>query len=75
MRLHLVTAEADGDTRKDEDLNHGTGVLLDLVEPWRVSNRRVCADSFFASVEAAEKLLQIGLKFIAVVKNATQWAT
>jgi hypothetical protein len=32
----------------------------------------VCADSYFASVQAAEHLLSMGLKFIGVVKTATR---
>jgi Transposase IS4 len=49
---------------------HGTAILCRLVEPWAGSNRVVCADSYFASVDAAERLLLLGLRFIDVEKTA-----
>jgi len=35
------------------------------------TTRVVCADSYFASVTAAQRLLGMGLRFIAMVKTAT----
>lgn len=52
--------------------NHGTRILLKLSEPWAGTNRHVCADSFFASVEAATLLFKNGLRFTGVVKTATR---
>ena len=42
-----------------------------MVLSWDNSDRVVCADSYFASVGAAEELKRIGLRFISVVKTAT----
>lgn len=50
---------------------HGTDVKYSLVRPWIGSNRYVCGDSFFATVETAEALLQNGLRFTGVVKTST----
>ena len=46
--------------------------MLRLVEPWFQTNRVVCADSFVASVQAAEALFKKGMKFTGVVKTATE---
>jgi hypothetical protein len=75
LNLSLVTTAKDQDlcaqeTSAGEKL-HGTAVLRRLVEPWAGSGRIVCADSYFASVEAAELLQGLGLRFIGVVKTAT----
>ncbi|KAI2511132.1 Transposase IS4 [Fragilaria crotonensis] len=52
---------------------HGTRVLKHLVSPWFGSHRIVCAaDSYFASVGAANELFRNGLRFIGVVKTATR---
>jgi hypothetical protein len=71
LQLKVVkSAEEKELQEKDDDreLNHGTKVLLDLVKPWRNSNRTVCADSYFASVQCARELLKWRLKFIGVIK-------
>ena len=47
-------------------------MLERLVEPWSGSGRIICADSYFASVTAAERLLEMDLKFIGVIKTATK---
>jgi hypothetical protein len=57
---------------EQQELQHGTKCLVALVKPWHHSQRLVCADSFFASVHTAETLLNIGLRFIGVVKTATK---
>jgi hypothetical protein len=52
---------------------HVTVVLYRLVKPWySISNRIVCAYSYFASFEAAIHLRGRGLRFIGVVKTATR---
>ena len=43
-----------------------------LVQPWTMTGRIVCADSYFSSVFAAEYLSAAGLRFIGVVKTATR---
>jgi Transposase IS4 len=57
---------------RDPDVLHGTSVLSYLVSPWSGTNRIVCADSYFASVQGAEHLLSMGLRFIGVVKTASR---
>jgi hypothetical protein len=52
----------------NESLQHGTKVCGDLVQPWAHFNHLVCADSFFASLHTAEKLMNLGLRYIGVVK-------
>ena len=51
---------------------HGCNVLYELVKPFANTDRVVVADSYFASVSAAIRLKQIGLRFIGVVKTATK---
>ena len=53
-------------------LNHGTKVLKQLVEPCTVKGYRVvAADSYFASMESAKQLEEMGLGLIALVKQAS----
>jgi len=59
-------------TGDDEDLPHGTTVRKKLVAPWAGNYRVVCAESYFASVTAAEQLHGIGLRCIGVAKTATR---
>jgi Transposase IS4 len=74
MQLQIVTAEHE-ETRASEaeaGLKHVTVVLYRLVEPWYGrGDRIVCADSYFASVEAALHLQARGVRLIGVVKTAT----
>ena len=76
MRLKIVKDEEDYSSTDTEEegaiMLHGVKVLKELIGPWTGSGRLVCADSFFASVQAAEVLVQEGLKFIGVVKTATK---
>ena len=76
IRLKLVKTSteeaADSIAEDDQGHLHGTKVLLNLILPWANSDRVVCADSYFASVGAAETLKRIGLRFIGVVKTATK---
>ena len=78
LRLKLVKGvdlsgeDDDGIEGNENSLLHGTNVLKQVVSPWFGSNRIVCADSYFASVGAAEELFRNGLRFIGVVKTATK---
>ena len=75
LRVKLVkTAEAE-DAMADEDSSgilHGPAVVHVLFNPWRMKNYIVCADSYFASVQAAESLMSVGLKFAGVIKTVTK---
>jgi hypothetical protein len=57
---------------EDEGLNHGTKVAKELVLPYANSGRVCVADSYFASVQCAKELWNIGMGFIGVVKTATK---
>ena len=74
MRLKVFKQEEDySDTESDENsstLGYGVKVLKELIPPGNGSGRLVCVNSYFASVQAAEKIYQEGLKFIGVVKTA-----
>ena len=71
--LGLKIVKTAGETARTSPGEHknGTNVLVELAAPWKSRERIVCADSHFASVEAAETLLQMNLRFIGVVKTAT----
>ena len=73
LRLLLVKSEEDSHLHTQENnegLQHGTAILKYLVLPWANSEQGVCADSYFASVSSAEEMMQIGIRFIGVVKTA-----
>ena len=75
IRLKIVkTAEEENASAVTEDdgNKHGTNVLKFLVEPWVRTDRCVCADSYFASINAVTVLRMMGLCFIGVVKTATK---
>ena len=75
-KLEEESLEEDNNNNNNNNtnntLNHGTQVLLKLVQPWFHTNRVVCADSYFASVQTAKELLRVNMKFIGVVKTATR---
>ena len=52
------------------EFTHGCNVLAELVRPWANTGRVVVADSYFASVQSALRLYQMGLRFIGVVKTS-----
>ena len=56
MWLRIVnSAKNEEDQQDDRDnLPHGTKVLKELLMQWANTDRIVCADSYFASVPAAE---------------------
>ena len=56
----------------DDGNNHGANVLKFLVEPWVRMDRCVCANSYFASINAVTVMRTMGLHFIRVVKTATK---
>ena len=56
----------------DDGNNHGTNVLKFLVEPWVRTDYCVCADSYFASINAVTVMRTMGLHFIGVVQMATK---
>jgi hypothetical protein len=75
LQLKLVkTAKEQATTAIPEDNNllHGTKVLKELISPWSYTDRLVCADSYFASVGAAEELRNLKFRFICVIKTATK---
>ena len=75
FKLKLVkTAESEQHAAEEgpDGLNHGTLVLKELVLPWLMKDRVVCADSYFATVQSAEELRKMGLRFTGVVKIATK---
>lgn len=73
LQLHLVKS-AKSVTRLAEDptINHGTYVLKKLISPWANTQRCVFADSYFASVQTAQELFKMGMRFTGVVKTATR---
>ena len=73
LHVQLVSTADDGRERAYEgQMLHGTAVLRRLVEPWPGTQRIVCADSCFASVEAIDEMRKIGLKFIGVLKTVSR---
>ena len=75
IRLNIVkTAEEENASAVTEDdgNNHGTNVLKFLVEPWVRTDCCVCADSYFASINAVTVMRMMGLRFIGVVKTVTK---
>ena len=70
----VKTAEEENGSAvtEDDDNNHGTNVLKFLVEPWVRTDHCVCADSYFASVNAVTVMRTMDLYFIGVVKTATK---
>jgi hypothetical protein len=76
LRIRLVKTAVEEEANslhvEEDGTLHGTKVLIELVSPWAFSDRLICADSYFASVGAAETLKAMGLRFIGVVKTATR---
>ena len=75
IRLKVVkTAEEENASAvtDDDGNNHGTNVLKFLVELWVRMDCCVCADSYFASLNAVTVMRTMGLRFIGVVKMATK---
>jgi len=71
----IATAAADEDDNEDvsaDEAGKGTWVLLELVHPWRDIGPLVTADAYFASVEAALKMKEVGLYCIGNVKQCSR---
>jgi Transposase IS4 len=69
MSLRIVKQEH---LEGPENLLHGLKVMMVLLDKWPLRGRIVCADSYFASVQATVELYKIGWRFIGVVKTATK---
>ena len=74
MRLGIVKSVKNEEEQQDDrdNIPHGAKVLKELVMPWANMDRIVCAYSYFASVPPAEELWNHGLRFIGIIKTATQ---
>jgi Transposase IS4 len=72
MSLRLVKGDKGDELLGDPELNHGVGVMLTLLDKWPSRGRIVCADSYFASVQATVAMYKLGWRFIGVVKTATK---
>jgi Transposase IS4 len=68
--LSILTIYFSNRARADGSFSHGCKVLLELVRRWANTDRVVVADSYFASVQTALRLKEIGLRFIGTVKTA-----
>jgi hypothetical protein len=70
LQLHLAKTKKENHTTLEEigmtSDNHGTEICRKLVLPWQHTNRIVCVDSYFSSVNCCKALLSIGLKFVGV---------
>ena len=66
-------AKEDYDGRLfEDDYAHATAATRRLTNKWARADRIVVADSYFASVGAAEALGQAGLRFIGCIKSETK---
>ena len=71
LQMQIVKSDEREEKRdKNEFMTHGASITRQLVEPWKNTNRIVCGDSYFASVNTVKQLYDIGLRFIGVVKTA-----
>ena len=78
IRLKIVkTAEEENASavKEDDGNNHGTNVLKFLVEPWVRTDRCVCADSYFASVNAVTVMRMMGLRFNCPTCPTLSWSS
>jgi Transposase IS4 len=76
MELHVVKGPAEERLElenDDKDLGHGCKIMLHLLQYWSSAKCQiVCADSYFASVQAACRLFDLNFRFIGVIKTATK---
>jgi hypothetical protein len=70
--VKTATEQQNLEVDHDERILHGTKIIKELVKPWSYTDRMVCADSYFASVGAADALKLLKFRFIGVVKTATR---
>jgi Transposase IS4 len=45
-----------------DEINHGTKVVLSLILPWYGSDRLVCADSYFSSIQTALECKRVKMR-------------
>jgi Transposase IS4 len=75
LRLWLVETgekEATHISEGADGLLHESKILKFLIHPWQFSDRMVCADSYFASVGAAEELCRMCMRLTGVVTTDTK---
>ncbi len=71
LQMQIVKSDKSEEKRdKNEFMAHGASSTRQLVEPWKNTNRIVCGDSYFASVNTVKQMYDISLRFIAVVETA-----
>ena len=68
----LMDEAESGQIMSEEGLLHGAKVMRDLVMPWMHTDRIVCGDSYLASVPVAYMMIPYDMRFVGVVKSATQ---
>eukprot|EP00171_Calliarthron_tuberculosum_P013771 IDg13771t1 len=62
LKLEIVKSpEEDKRCDQFENMSQGTDIARRLVNLWVQKNRIVCADSYFASVETARALANLGI--------------
>jgi hypothetical protein len=74
-KKHQDTLEEAGYDLGDADTPHAAKVVLELLQPWlkdEGTQRLLCADSYFASVQIAQELKARGINFIGVIKTAAR---
>ena len=55
LGLKIVKTGAEAARTSPGEHSNGTNLLIELTAPWKDRERIICADSHFASVDAAEK--------------------
>lgn len=73
MQIELSMGILASAQQSSESHSHGTAVLLRLVEPRFGTDKVVCADSFFASVNTAFALQQKGLSVVQCLFGGGSW--
>ncbi|KAL3815427.1 hypothetical protein ACHAXA_009172 [Cyclostephanos tholiformis] len=72
----IAAAAADKDDDNEDIVANkggkGTWVFLELVAPWQDSGCLITANAYFASIEAAVKMKEMGLHFIGNVKQCSR---
>jgi Transposase IS4 len=74
MELHVVTGPVEERlVLENDDKELGCKIVVHLLRFWSSSKCHiVCADSYFASIQAARRLFDLNFRFIGVVKTATK---
>ena len=66
-----VKSELGQESGNGDYLINGCKVLKELIEPWYHTHRVNCAYSYFASISTSKELMRLGMRFIGVVKTAS----